>query len=164
MKTLNLLLLAIVVSTSITSCSLEDIDQIESENTFTELQSQTQEESNSITLVNNHRKSIGLNELKFDETVYIYSTEHSKYMLNNEEVSHHNFNSRANNLVNEANAKSVGENVAYSDILNIERTFNNWLDSEPHRKNIEGDFTHIAISIQTNDKGNSYHTQIFIKK
>ena len=38
-----------------------------------------------------------------------------------------------------------------------------WLGSEGHKTNIEGDYTHSAISaVKTND-GVYYYTQIFIK-
>ena len=39
-----------------------------------------------------------------------------------------------------------------------------WLNSPGHRKNIEGDFTHIGIGVVKNDAGVYYFTQIFLKK
>ena len=55
------------------------------------------------------------------------------------------------------------ENVAkqYSSAENVMKA---WLESEPHRKNIEGDFTHIGISAIKDDFENYYYTQLFFKK
>jgi uncharacterized protein YkwD len=37
------------------------------------------------------------------------------------------------------------------------------LESDGHKRNIEGDYTHSAISIKENEEGDLYFTQLFFK-
>lgn len=55
-----------------------------------------------------------------------------------------------------------GENVAYSSELDPKETFEGWMNSPPHKKNILGEnFTEIGIALARNNKGEVYYTQVF---
>lgn len=114
--------------------------------------------------VNEHRKELGLPTLKLLNIISKEAESHSIYMLERENLNHDNLDIRVSNLINKADAKSVGENVAFG--YNIaEKTLQGWLDSETHRKKIEGKFyTHFGISAKKNSFGSYYITQIFIKR
>ncbi|SHI87585.1 CAP domain-containing protein [Algibacter luteus] len=114
-------------------------------------------------LINNHRLSEGLNPLQEMDIVKSVAFSHTDYMVDNDEVSHHNFYTRSNYLKSNAGAKSVSENVAfgYSSAESVVRA---WIKSEAHKENLEGDYTNFDVSAEKNADGRWYYTNIFIKK
>ena len=121
-------------------------------------------ESEILNLVNKYRESKNLSVLKVSNIISKEADTHTKFMITNGEVSHANFNVRAQNLMNNAGAKYVSENVAYG-YSSAEAVVNGWINSIEHRKNIETpDFTHFGISTDADSSGRNYFTHIFIKK
>ena len=59
-------------------------------------------------------------------------------------------------------ASAVAENVA-KDYPTAKITFEKWVASSGHRKNIEGDFTHTAVSVKKDAAGHYYFTQLFYR-
>ncbi|HLA54938.1 MAG TPA: CAP domain-containing protein [Flavobacterium sp.] len=117
-----------------------------------------------VTLINNYRTSIGLNELQPINYVSIKSEEHNEYMIANNVVNHAYFQERSENIIHVLNAEKVGENVAYN-YATPEAAFNAWLNSPGHKANIEGDYTSFGISVTENpDNGKKYFTNIFVKQ
>lgn len=114
-------------------------------------------------LINNHRLSLGLNPLVEMNIVKSVAYSHTDYMVDNDEVSHHNFYTRSEYLKSNAGAKRVSENVAfgYSSAESVVRA---WIKSEAHKQNLEGDFTNFDVSAEKNAEGRWYYTNIFIKK
>lgn len=113
-------------------------------------------------LVNVHRASIGQPPLMQHVLTKELADNHTTYMIAEGEISHFNFDSRAERLTNEANAKAAGENVAFKQ-KTAKAVMEAWLNSEGHRENIEGNYTHIGISAIKNNAGSYYFTQIFIR-
>jgi len=114
--------------------------------------------------VNNYRNSIGLAKLSRLNLVSKEAEIHSAYMLNKEALSHDNFDIRTQNLMNNANALSIAENVAYG-YQTAEELLNAWLNSAEHRRKIvEKRYTDFGISAKYNLSGNYYVTQIFIER
>lgn len=121
-------------------------------------------ESEILELVNKHRKSIGIPELIALDFVSEVAADHTKYMIEVGKISHDNFSERSKKLIENAEAKSVGENVAYG-YTTAETAVNGWLNSDGHRGIIEdAKFTHFGISTDTNNVGRNFYTQIFITK
>ncbi len=114
-------------------------------------------------LVNEHRSGIGKDILKTNTLAENLAEEHNMFMISQGDISHDNFDHRANRLFDEEDAKNVGENVAFKQ-RSAEQVMTAWLNSSGHRKNIEGDFSHIGISVSKNDSGTYYFTQLFLKK
>jgi uncharacterized protein YkwD len=121
-------------------------------------------ESEIISLVNAHRTSLGLNALSTLNIVSGVADGHTDYMIEVGQISHDNFAQRAQTLMNEAGAKTVGENVAYG-YSTAEGVVKGWLNSAGHKKIIENpDYTHFGISMETSADNRNYFTNIFIKK
>jgi uncharacterized protein YkwD len=121
-------------------------------------------ESEIVSLVNAHRISLGLNALNTLNIVSAVADGHTNYMIEAGQVSHDNFAARAQTLMAEAGAKTVGENVAYG-YSTSEGVVKGWLNSESHRKIIEkADYTHFGISMEKSSDNRNYFTNIFIKK
>ena len=139
----------------IVSCSHKDAEQMNITNN-TNLEVQIMD------IVNNHRQSLGLSALQYNEVAYVHANVHNDYMIVKGTLSHDNFNSRASNIVSETNAEEVGENVA-TGYISAEGVFDGWINSLEHRTNIEGDYTHTAVSARKNENDNLYFTQIFFK-
>ena len=117
-----------------------------------------------ISIVNQYRKNINIPELQTLNIISGVADSHTNYMITSGQVSHDNFENRLQYLTDNANAISVGENVAYG-YSSAQSVFNGWLNSEGHRKVIENPkYTHVGISIEINSEGRNYFTQIFIKK
>jgi len=115
-------------------------------------------------LVNNYRSQKDLPKLEVLNLISIEAESHSLYMLNNEVLSHDNFEIRTQNLIDKTGAKNVAENVAFG-YQSAESLLEGWLKSPDHCKNIEARyFTHFGVSAKINEDGNYYVTQIFIER
>ena len=77
-------------------------------------------------------------------------------------LSHDGFSSRASSISNEVNAEFVAENIA-KDFSSATEAFENWLASTDHKKTMEGNFTHTAVSVKKDAQGNLYFTQLFYR-
>jgi len=89
-----------------------------------------------ITLINKHRDTLGLQEVKLNDYMSNLCLEHNKYMAEKGKASHDNFDIRSKAILDNLEAQSVNENVAYN-YSTPSSTLNAWLNSEGHRKNIE---------------------------
>ena len=157
----------ILLSAVLFSCSKED-DGIYFNETIEVVNindvSYSEIETEILNLVNEHRKSIGLSNLTLLNIISGVADGHTSYMIEEGVVSHDNFNIRTESLINNANAKSVAENVAYG-YNSAQSVLNGWLNSDAHKKIIESEaYTHFGISTESNNEGRNYFTQIFIKK
>ena len=85
-------------------------------------------------------------------------------MIQNEVVGHQYFENRAANIKQVLGAVRVSENIAFNYQSNA-GVLNAWLNSEGHKVNIEGDYTHFGISIKEDpNTGRKYYTNIFMKR
>ena len=85
-------------------------------------------------------------------------------MIDNKLVNHDYFQQRSDNLKNVLGAQRVGENIAYN-YQNAESAMLAWLNSPAHKANLEGDYTHLGISVTIDAAtGKKYYTNMFIKK
>ena len=114
-------------------------------------------------LINDHRISMGLNLLNDLGTIKAQAFDHTDYMVAKQEISHDNFYKRKQTLESHVGAVKVGENVAYA-YSSAESVVNAWLNSDGHRKVIEGDYTDFDISAEKDVNGKWYFTNIFVKK
>jgi len=168
MKSLALnLLLLVFTGTILLSCAGDDDGIYFGETndlTVSAKVSYSDMESAILTLVNEHRKSLNLNELSPLNIISSVASTHTNYMINVGELSHDNFPQRAQELIENTAAKSVGENVAYG-FGTAQGVVNGWLNSVEHKKIIENpDYTHFGISTKSNSEGRNYFTQMFIDK
>ena len=120
-------------------------------------------ELETLALINNYRVSIGLNALERINYISHKSEEHAQYMIANNIVNHNDFEARSSNIMKVLGAKIVTENIAFN-FNSAKGVFDAWLNSEGHKQNIEGNFTHFGISIRENPaNGKKYYTNIFIR-
>ncbi len=113
-------------------------------------------------IVNIHRASLGYSKLQFSVVAYEYANKHTDYMIAKGSISHDNFSARASSISSETDAEFVAENVA-RNYSTADEAFKNWMDSSSHRKTMEGDFTHTAVSVKKDTAGNFYFTQLFYR-
>jgi uncharacterized protein YkwD len=146
------------------SCSPEDSNSTpESQLSISSNYEYSTLELETMNLINNYRVSIGLNALEKINHVSLKSEEHDHYMIANNVVNHDNFVSRSENIMKVLGAKNVSENIAYN-YNSAKGAFDAWLNSEGHKENIEGNFTHFGISVRENPvNGKKYYTNIFVK-
>lgn len=141
------------------SCSKEPI----SETPNIEAANVTVLELEVLDLVNSHRTDLGVNPLAFSQIAYKYANSHTDYMISKGSLSHDNFSSRASNIASEITVQMVAENVA-KDYDDAQEAFNGWYESSSHKKTMEGDFTHTAVSVKQDQNGKFYFTQLFYKE
>lgn len=113
-------------------------------------------------LLNGHRQNIGKSTLQLNCLATKLAIVHTEYMIEQNQISHDGFSSRFQELQQYENAKSAGENVA-SGYATAESVMYAWLNSDGHRANIEGNFTHIGIAAIKNSQGRLYFTQLFYR-
>lgn len=161
---LKLMLLLTVIFT-MNSCSSDSSEEITANSTsslIVENYSYSEDELETMKLINEYRVSIGLNPLEKINHISYKSEEHDYYMIDKKVPSHDGFVERSNNIMKLLDAKTVGENVAYN-YNNAQGAVTAWLNSPAHKKNIEGNYTHFGISIRKNVDGKKYYTNIFAR-
>jgi uncharacterized protein YkwD len=85
-------------------------------------------------------------------------------MIEKNVVNHDFFYERSSNIIEVLGAIKVAENVAYN-YNNANSVLNAWLNSPDHKKNLDGEYTHIGISISVNAaNGKKYYTNMFMRK
>ncbi|MBA3985460.1 MAG: CAP domain-containing protein [Flavobacteriales bacterium] len=157
-------LIAIVLLVTITSCSKEDLSDVEDLSYNIDLsivsKNDVKMSRDILELVNAHRVSIGLDALVMDQQyASAYAVVHTDYMIEISKINHDNFHLRSQALKNRG-ASRVSENVAfgYTDAAAV---VNGWLNSPSHRQNIEGDYSHSGFGVFKNEQGNYFFTQLF---
>jgi uncharacterized protein YkwD len=123
-------------------------------------QNVTTMESELLDLVNAHRETLGREALSFSTIAYEYANAHTDYMIATGSLNHDNFTARASGISSKVAAKAVSENVARNHDT-AAKALQGWLESESHKKTMEGNYTHTAISIKEDSQGNLYYTQLF---
>ncbi|MFD1294096.1 CAP domain-containing protein [Lutibacter holmesii] len=164
MKTLNKLLIPCVMLCFLfTSCSSDD-DGIYFDETANAKVEYSEIELDILELVNNYRMSKGLISLKKLNIISSVAETHTVYMAEMNKVSHDYFPLRHQQLVEDADAKLVGENVGFG-FGTAQGVFDAWIKSDSHREIIENsDYTHFGISTKKNNEGRNFFTQIFIER
>ncbi len=149
-----MLLFAFVV----VSCSTEPIESANSP----EAENAIEVEQELLGIVNEHRISLGYADLDYSAIAYEYANKHTDYMIAKGSINHDNFSARASDISQAVNASFVSENVA-KDYDSAVEAFQKWLASSDHRKTMEGEFTHTAVSVKRNSDGKLYFTQLFYR-
>lgn len=163
----KLLALAFISTSLFISCSAES-EEITPPEAKTNTESAVAYTYNSIeletlSLINNYRKSIGLNTLERINFISVKSQEHVNYMIANNVVNHNDFVSRSNEIIRVLGARNVSENIAYN-YATPDGAFDAWLKSSSHKENIVGNFTHFGISVREDPAtGKKYYVNIFAK-
>ncbi len=126
--------------------------------------SQVSMEEEILGLVNEHRKSMGLQGFKADENESRIAAKHSQNMASGKVgFGHSGFNARAKSIQKtNASVTAVAENVAEGQ-MTARQVVDGWLNSPGHRKNIEGNYMLTGIGYAPDKKGNLYFTQIFTR-
>ena len=114
-------------------------------------------------LTNEYRATLGKDALQMEETIWKYAREHTLYMIDQGTISHDDFSDRINSLTSEIGGSGAAENVAYG-YSTAEKVVQGWIDSDGHRENMEGDYTHIGVAAIESGDGTYYYTQIFLNK
>lgn len=148
--------LFVVFLGSCTSDPIEDTPVIATENAIAI-------EQELFDIINAHRLSLNTDVLEFSDLAYKYANIHTDYMIARGSISHDNFSSRASGINSEIAVEMIAENVAKDYDTAIE-AFQGWNQSSNHKKTMEGDFTHTAISVKKDASGQYYFTQLFYKQ
>jgi len=166
MKLVTYSLLALTLA--LTSCSTEELVETQSPIEFTidlnlAQETDAQMASEILYYVNQYRGTLGLEPILMDKTyASAYAVEHTKYMIQQNKISHDNFSDRAEGL-NSQGAQAVAENVGFgynsaNDLVTA------WINSPSHRDTMEGNYTHSGIGALQDGSGMYYVTQLFYRK
>ena len=163
MKQLKSLALVILLFSFCISCSSnEDMENLDSDS-GTENTNVSSYEQEILDLINAHRTSNGLSRLALLDAIKTQTNAHTDYMINAGAISHDNFNQRSAYLRENADARSTAENVA-SGYSTAQAVVNGWLNSQGHRQNIEGNYTHFHLTAKQSGNNRWYYTNIFIRQ
>jgi uncharacterized protein YkwD len=116
--------------------------------------------------VNNYRKSQNLPPLTLDPVISAQAKIHSEEMARAGKIGHEGFNDRVQSVAKEIVYRSAAENVGYSvgyaqpDAIAVE----DWINSPGHQKNMVGRYDLTGIGMARNAQGETYFTQIFVRK
>ncbi|WP_313806086.1 CAP domain-containing protein [Flavobacterium sp.] len=113
--------------------------------------------------INQYRTSQGLNALVTINHISNVAEDHDYYMIENDKLTHALFAQREENLRATVGAVAVGENIAYN-YSTAQSVVDAWLASPSHKANIEGNYSHMGISVRENAEGKKYFTNLFIRK
>ncbi|WGK65973.1 CAP domain-containing protein [Croceiramulus getboli] len=110
--------------------------------------------------INEYRKVQGLPPMEEDVFAQDLALEHTRYMIEQNSISHDQFSARAEQLF-AVGASAVAENVAFG-YANPQAFVRAWLDSPGHKANIVGNYTHSGVAVVKNAAGRYYATQLFV--
>lgn len=114
--------------------------------------------------VNAYRAEQGLGRLSLRSVITQQARQHSENMATGRvEFSHNGFEDRISTIAKSLKLQSAAENVAYNSGYDNpgKQAVQGWLNSDGHRKNIEGDYNLTGIGVVEID-GAFYFTQIFV--
>ena len=166
MKPVTYILLALTLG--LTSCSKEELVETQSPIEYTidlnlAQETDAQMASEILYYVNEYRSTLGLEPIIMDRTyASAYAVEHTKYMIQQNRISHDGFSDRAEGL-NSQGAQAVAENVGFG-YSSAQDLVNAWINSPSHRDTLEGNYTHSGIGALTDGSGVYYVTQLFYRK
>ncbi len=143
---------------TLASCSKEPVGP----SNISEAENAKEVEQELLNIVNEYRTTMGFNSLSFSTVAYDYANSHTDYMISIGSINHDNFDTRASKISSQVDAELVAENVA-KDYNTASQAFAGWLDSSSHKKTMEGEFTHTAVSVKKDSNGTLYFTQIFFR-
>ena len=123
---------------------------------------QQDEELVLLQLINQHRQTIGLGELKLVNYLSYKCQQHNITMIKDGVPSHNGNVQRFDEVMSYLKVESVAENVAYN-YSTPNGAFTAWMKSKGHRENLEGDFTQIGLSTMKDGTSHKYYTNIFTK-
>ena len=156
-------LLIVVCSITTISCSNDSDELTDSSSQVVTDYAYSDDEMQLLDAINNYRAGNDLNPLILINHISYKSQEHNLYMIDNNVVNHDFFFERSNNIIEVLGAVKVAENVAYN-YNNENSVLNAWLNSPDHKKNLDGNYTHIGISISVNTtNGKKYYTNMFMR-
>ena len=117
-------------------------------------------------LINEHRSSQGLAQLEWRTLILKEARGHSSDMASGAVAfGHDGFEQRVSRISEviplSAAAENVGMNQGYSDPA--DQAVQGWLNSPPHKTNIEGAYGLTAVGVEVNGAGATYLTQIFVR-
>ncbi|WP_143953266.1 CAP domain-containing protein [Robertkochia solimangrovi] len=158
LKVLSLMTLLVMFSCSNEEAEIYEVTEEEVYAEFPEMGKDV------MILTNEYRsESYDLNTLEFSQEAYDMALAQCIYMADSKKLEHANFSNRASKLASKVDADAVAENIA-AYYTSAEDTFVGWTLSEGHNKNLLGDFTHAAVAVISNSKGEYFYTQVFFKK
>ncbi len=117
--------------------------------------------------VNQYRQSRNLPSLKLDARISQQARGHSERMAKGTvPFSHDGFERRVQGIEREILYRKAAENVAVNQGFADPATqaVRGWIQSQGHRRNMEGKFDLTGIGVAKNGTGEYYFTQIFILK
>lgn len=118
-------------------------------------------------LVNQYRISQNLPPLTIHEMITYYARMHSQAMASRRVAfGHHGFDKRVEMISRFLRKTAAAENVGYNNRTYsdcAQYTVQSWIESNRHRKNIEGDYALTGIGVAASSSGFYYFTQIFWK-
>ena len=116
--------------------------------------------------VNRYRQSQNLPPLTIDPIISAQAKAHSEKMARVGKIGHEGFNDRVQSVSKEIVYRSASENVGYN--VGYDRpeeiVVKDWIDSPGHHKNMIGRYDLTGIGSAQNARGETYFTQIFIRK
>ena len=136
------------------------------------------DEQRFMTLANKERAEQGLPQLKFDPTLVAVARAHSREMAQRNYFAHESptpgrrspmqrYLSTCRDMGNNKRPQQlvVGENIFYCSAPGVERGHRAFMNSEHHRENImDNRFEAVGIGTYTNEKGEYWVTQVFLKR
>lgn len=127
----------------------------------------TQIEQSIVQQINAYRQSKGLPNLTWNADMAEQARQHSANMAKGSiPFGHLGFDQRAKSLNKALGYQAVSENVAYmttrANMASI--AVQSWINSEKHRKNIEGRFNLTGIGVSRSATGEVFFTQMFVNK
>lgn len=135
---------------------------------------ETRVSKSSFVLLNKFRQSNGRGHLKWDNSLFKVSINHSRMMANKMQISHDGFDARVKRLNGEFFVYQSAENVGYfmksrevSEMEVARKLLDGWINSTGHRRNmLLENINHGAVAVVRLLRGGAYYygTQFFVRK
>ena len=117
-----------------------------------------------VELINRHRRAASLPPLEWNSDLAALARAHSRDLAaDGGKLSHRGFRGRFERAAAKAPTQRFGENITQTcggTSKAAQTAVANWLDSTPHRRNIEGDFRRTGVGVARDERGWVVFTQL----
>ena len=115
-------------------------------------------------LVNQYRQQVGLRALSLKHEISDVARQHSQNMADKVvSFGHEEFQKRTDEIKTQIMFKRTSENVAMNNSpIPAQVAVRGWINSEGHKKNMEGDYDLTGVGMARSRNGSWYFTQIFV--
>lgn len=164
------IILTLAILAALSSCSKEELAEVDTTTSKVENQSKTYLKISNVAssarqMVSGRRRDLGLPHLGVDQNLTPFVDAHTTYMIDNQRLSHDNWESRKADILAATGATDAAESIHYERDGSGYVAGRTWIATPEDRVHIDNpDFNHAVITAMQDPVEGYWFTIIYISK